>query len=86
MSKPPVKTVQLRTLLTEDQLDEIDKILREPYTLERTVKLRDYLVQHRESLEAKGVVPEYLTYVIEYEQMKAFEMFALQERKNAKNN
>lgn len=84
MTEP--RKVVLRDLLTEDQLEEVRKILQEPYTLERSLKLRDYLRTQRVELEAKGVVPEYLTYVIEYEQMKALELFEREERKNVENN
>jgi hypothetical protein len=64
------KEVKLTDLLTHEQLDEIERILDRCGTdrMQASNELRRYLVAHRAELEAKGVVPEYLAYVIAYRQ------------------
>jgi len=61
-------TVQLRDLLTEDQLSEASVLIdRIQYRKTPTNDLRAYLISQRESLEARGVLPEYLFYALVYQ-------------------
>ena len=60
-----MKSVKLSELLTEEQWKEVNKIL-EAKDAEKWKRLREYLVTHRDALEKKGVVPEYLAYALEY--------------------
>ncbi len=63
------KQVKLIDLLTHEQLDEVERILSETEDqMEASNKLRRYLSQFRSELEAKGVVSDYLAYVIAYKQ------------------
>jgi hypothetical protein len=60
-----MKTVALNTLLTPEQVKEVEKILKQEDAV-KWKRLREYLKTLREPLEKQGVVPEYLAYVIEY--------------------
>ena len=64
------KTVKLTDLLTEEQLNEVERILKQhgEDMLEASNHLRRYLEAFKTQLEAKGVVPGYLAYVIVYKQ------------------
>lgn len=64
------KMVKLTDLLTEEQLDNVEKILNNcgGDRMQATKDLRSYLVHFKDQLEAKGVVYEYLAYVIAYRQ------------------
>lgn len=59
------KTVRMDELLTEDQIKMVTEILNQGGTdFERTHAVRKYLEQFKDQLEAKGVVPGYLAYVV----------------------
>lgn len=73
-------------LLTEEQLNRVRKIMMDVPSLQRSKELWDYLITHRQELEAKGVEPEYLAYLIEYVETLEVIEFGEQLRKNAKNN
>ena len=64
------KTVKLTELLTEAQLDEVEKILNAcgGDRMAASNTLRRYLYQFKDDLLAKGVVSDYLAYVIAYRQ------------------
>jgi hypothetical protein len=64
------KQVKLTDLLSHEQLDEVERIIREhgDDMFEASNHLRRYLEGFRKQLEAKGVVPGYLAYVIVYKQ------------------
>lgn len=68
MSEP--KTVKLTDLLTSEQLDEVERILKEhgEDMMAACNHLRRYLEGFRNQLEAKGADPGYLAYVIVYKQ------------------
>ncbi len=58
--------VTLGELLTEQQCSDIWGIIeQETDSIVRVRKLKEYLGNLREELEAKGVLPEYLAYVLE---------------------
>jgi hypothetical protein len=80
------RTTTMRDLCTPEQLEEITRLLKIEPTLERSRKIREYLITQRDDLEAKGVLPEYLAYFIEYAQIKAMEEFAETERQNCAKN
>lgn len=62
-----MKTITLGELLTEEQGKEVVRIMAESRDdTEMTQRLNGYLRQFREQLEAKGVLPEYLSYAIPY--------------------
>lgn len=66
-SKSEWKSVQLGELLTDDQIQMVKEIMDQtPDELERTHAIRKYLNQFKEQLEARGVIPDYLAYVIVY--------------------
>lgn len=64
--KSTCKGTPLGAILNDDQLEAVLTIIQtwhdEPLT--RIRKLKEYLAQFRTELENKGVVPEYLAYVI----------------------
>lgn len=62
----PEETKKLTDILTEAQLAETNRILEEPGLddFERSNKLRRYFESFKAELEAKGVVPGYLAYVV----------------------
>lgn len=63
------KMVKLTDLLSHEQLDVVESILNEtPDRMKASNKLRRYLAQFKAELEAKGVVSDYLAYVIAYKQ------------------
>lgn len=63
----PMKTISLGELLTEEQGREVVRIMSESKDdAEMTARLKKYLAQFKDQLEAKGVVPEYLAYAIPY--------------------
>lgn len=63
------KSVKLTELLTEQQLDVVESILNEtPDRMDASNKLRRYLAQFKDELLTKGVVSDYLAYVIAYKQ------------------
>lgn len=60
------QTKKLADLLTEEQIEALELILSVNDPLKWKL-VRAYLRGLREELEAKGVVPEYLAYVLEYQ-------------------
>ena len=64
------KQVLLTDLLTETQLDEVERILNHcgGDRMKATKDLRSYLGQFKVEMEAKGVNTDYLAYVIAYRQ------------------
>ena len=64
------ETKTLGDLLTDAQLAETQKILEEPNLddFERSNKLRRYYESIKTELEAKGVVPGFLAYVVVFKQ------------------
>ncbi len=62
--------VKLTDLLTHEQLDEVERILNAcgGDRMAASNTLRRYLAQFKVELEAKGVVSDYLAYVIAYRQ------------------
>ena len=63
------KQVLLSDLLTHEQLDEVERILNTTEDrMDASNKLRRYLAQFKTELEAKGVVSDYLAYLIAYKQ------------------
>lgn len=61
-----MKTTVLSELLNDEQIKMVTKILNRkdtPDTL-KTSELKLYLEKYRVELEAKGVLPEYLSYVL----------------------
>lgn len=59
-------TIQLGDILTGHQCDEVLSImLASSESVDRVRKLKEYLIPMREQLESKGVVPEYLAYMLE---------------------
>ena len=68
MSK--TKTVKLTDLLTNEQLDEVERILNAcgGDRMQATKDLRKYLNQFKVELESKGAVADYLAYCISYRQ------------------
>jgi hypothetical protein len=66
---PEQKMMKLTDILTSEQLDMVESILSEtPDQMDATRKLRKYFATFKEDLLAKGVVSEYLAYVIAYKQ------------------
>lgn len=64
------KIVKLTDLLSEEQLNEVERILNAcgGDRMAASNTLRRYLAQFREELLAKGCVSDYLAYVIAYKQ------------------
>lgn len=63
-----MKTIQLGELLNEQQLVETKRILHSTTDpIERVRRLKDYFETFSEELEAKGVLPDYLAYVVEWQ-------------------
>ena len=64
------KHVKLSDILTNEQLDEVERILNTcgGDRMQATKDLRTYLNQFKVELEAKGVVADYLAYTIAYRQ------------------
>lgn len=60
--RAPMKTMTL------EQIEAVLRIMQAwpDDSVIRVRKLKEYLVPFRTSLEAKGVVPEYLAYVLEF--------------------
>lgn len=60
------KTVRLSDLLTKEQVKECCKIINRGsrYSNETIGALKEYLGQFKEELEAKGVLPDYLAYML----------------------
>jgi len=82
-----MKTILLNKILAEAQINRINQIMHtEPASLERTRKLRAYLISIQSDLVRQGVDAEYLTYVIEASFLSSMEQNAEAERKNAINN
>lgn len=66
-----MKTIELSELLNDEQITRVTEILdSKGYVWERDKKLKEYLSQFRTELEAKGVLPEYLSYVLIAKHMK----------------
>lgn len=60
-----MKTVSLSQLLTDDMAGECAKIIATGEDdFQRVKELKEYLVKFRAELEAKGILPEYLAYVL----------------------
>lgn len=60
-----MKTIELSELLNDGQINRVTEILdSKGYIWERDKELKKYLSQFRSELEAKGVLPEYLAYVL----------------------
>jgi len=59
-----MRTITLGELMTPEQLDRCYEIIKSCNgdSAMATSKLKSYLIQFREQLEAKGVLPEYLAY------------------------
>lgn len=81
-----MKNVKLSELLTQKQLEKVTVILRDPPSNTRSIALKKYLITQREALELKGVLPEYLSYMIEYLEMKAMNEFTAEEKQHVQNN
>lgn len=64
------KQVRLTDLLTEEQLDEVERILNNCQNdrMEATHQLRHYFSTFEKQLEAKGAHGPFLAYVIAYRQ------------------
>lgn len=64
-----VRHMKLSELLTHEQLDEVERILNSTEDrMDASNQLRRYLAQFKTELEAKGVVSDYLAYVIAFKQ------------------
>lgn len=64
-NEPPVRTVKLCELLTDEQLAMVERILNtESDDFHKSNALRRYLETFKDELEAKGVAPGFLAYVI----------------------
>lgn len=62
-----MKTIAIGELLTPAQCEDVRQILlTETDPIAVTRKLRDYFVPLRDQLEAKGMLPEYLAYVLPF--------------------
>jgi hypothetical protein len=63
---PGWKQTSLQDLLTKDQIQAVVDILNRPNLddIAQTKLLKDYLRQYAQQLEAKGVLPDYLAYVL----------------------
>ncbi len=63
------KIIQLGGILNDEQIDHITAILssKDDDFLAKCNTIKKYLVSFRKELEAKGVSPEYLAYVIVYQ-------------------
>lgn len=62
------KEVALGDLLTLDQLDHLNKLVVDIREMEKPViDLKTWLVSLRSQMEPKGVLPEYLYYLLCYE-------------------
>lgn len=59
------KDISLADLLTDEQIAHVCELLNRN-TPEKFKLLRAYLCLHREQLETRGVLPEYLGYYLEY--------------------
>lgn len=64
-----MKEFKLNDLLTDEEIEAVSSIIKKG-DIERWKKLREYLQARRPQLEAKGVVPEYLAYYLEYQTTK----------------
>lgn len=64
------ETKKLTDILTEAQIEETQKILNEEGMddFERSNKLRRYFESFKDELDAKGVVPGFLAYVVVFKQ------------------
>lgn len=60
------KTMQLGEILTPEQCDEVARICETETDDHIVPKLKQYLAQFTEQLEAKGVLPDYLAYLLYY--------------------
>lgn len=63
---PGQRTITLQDLLTKDQLQAVVDILNRPNLddIAQTRLLKDYLRQFDQQLQAKGVLPDYLAYLL----------------------
>lgn len=62
-----MKHVRLADILTEGRCRQVSKIINSTASsLWCTAKLRNYFATIRETLESKGVLPEYLAYAVEF--------------------
>lgn len=60
-------TMKLGELLTDEQIEKVlDIIVEHPNQHERIRALKQYLAQFSKELEAKGVISDFLAYVVEY--------------------
>lgn len=60
-------TFRLGDLLTEPQIEAVLDIIEHcPDSIERVKRLKEYLNTFKDDLEKKGVVADYLAYVIEH--------------------
>lgn len=67
-----MKTTQLGELLTHDQLVKTTEILNTPQKDFYKIKsLKEYFGTIKDDLSKKGVLPEYLAYVVFYQYQKA---------------
>ncbi len=59
-----MKTITLGELLNGAQCSQVERIIEQTEEGQLVRKLTDYLKQFRDELEAKGVLPEYLAWVL----------------------
>lgn len=66
---PEEKVVSLKELLTDKEIEKVSEFLeKEDYK-----SLREFLKKRRKKLIEKGVLPEYLSYYLEYISKKKLE-------------
>lgn len=61
-----MKTMPLGQLLTDEQIEQVLDIIQHTARHERIAKLKEYLGQFKAELEHKGVVADYLAYMVEH--------------------
>ena len=62
-----MKSVRLDQIFSPAQCMESERLLAGRLTdIQRVDRLKEYLSQHKEMLEAQGIVPDYLAYAITY--------------------
>jgi uncharacterized membrane protein len=61
-----MRTMKLGEILTDAQIERTLDIIQSTTRHDRIAKLKEYFSSFKDELEKKGVLPDYLAYVVEY--------------------